>query len=549
MEIDTNFDNYKQQLYDYAKFQADEKLREKGKIVEGTKETYVIYARKSTKGKDRQEKSIKDQISECQRVVKDLKVRPVKIFKEKESAKTSGKRDKFTEMIEGIKAGKYNSIIAWHPDRLARNMKEAGEIIDLLDRGKIVSLKFATYTFVRDANGVMTLGIQFVMAKQYSDNLSASSTRGSVNRAKEGKSPTKKPKYGYFVNEGRLFRPDGENFTLLQNAFKMALNREGLEKIADYLNQSGFQYKDKITLMTKQKLSTIFKDTFYAGLYLFGTEIVDLRKVDGLFKPMVSEVDFLQLRRLLNDAYSFRKREVKVQLFSKMVICSYCHHAMSPGIPRSSGKSKNRYLTLRCSYKNCSSRHDKAIKKGVRGKVLVDYIVNFLNSGLEVNKKAYGDYLSEAQEALIENRETLVQEHKNICRQLTENEGILETKENALANARGNLIDKLNKAIESLENDKEKLEIIKKEVEDTIISIDHNTKSDAMSYENFLNFFKNLGNMVKNSDDQYLVDKVIRMVFLNFEIKNQKVAKSSLNPFFEQYLNMPSVLSSRSGRN
>ena len=141
--IDTGqLDDYKQQLLEYAKFLADNKLRARGKIVDGVKPVYVIYARKSTKGKDRQERSIPDQIEDCQRVVKELKIRPIKIFKEKESAKIPGKRDKFSEMIEGIRTGKYNSIIAWHPDRLARNMKEAGEIIDLLkEKGNIVYVK------------------------------------------------------------------------------------------------------------------------------------------------------------------------------------------------------------------------------------------------------------------------------------------------------------------------------------------------------------------------------------------------------------------------
>lgn len=238
----------------------------------------------------------------------------------------------------------------------------------------------------------------------------------------------------------------------------MALDGVGLEGIADYINQNIFHYMDKKTLITKQKLSGIFQDPFYAGLYLYGTEIVDLRKVDTLFEPMVTEVDFLQLRRLLKDAYSFRRREIKVQLFSKMVYCGFCNHATSPGIPRSSGKSKNRYLTLRCSYKNCPSRHDKTIKKGVRGKVLVDYIVNFLNSGLEVDKKAYETYLNEAQEVLVEDRTNLVQEHKTASRQITDIKARIELKEDALANAKGKLIDKLNKTIEALEGEKEKLE-------------------------------------------------------------------------------------------
>lgn len=545
MKDNSRLNDYKQQLLEYAKFLADNKLRERGKIVEGVKPVYVIYARKSTKGKDRQERSIKDQIEDCQKIVKDLHIRPVKIFKEMESAKTPGKRDKFSEMVEGIRTGKYNSIIAWHPDRLARNMKEAGEIIDLLDRGKIVDLKFATYTFIRDSNGIMTLGIQFVMAKQYSDNLSVSSTRGSVKKAKEGRPPGNRPKYGYFVNEGGYLREDGDNFKLLQNAFRMALDRNGLEKIANFLNESNFYYKGKQTKMSKQKLSGIFSDPFYAGLYLYGTEIIDLHSVDSIFKPMVTEIDFLELRRILKDTYSFKKRGVKVQLFSKMVKCGYCGNLMSPGIPTSGGKGKNRYLTLRCNNKSCSSRFDKTISKEVRGKVLVEYIVSFLNSGLEVNEKAYNAYLKEAKEALFEKRDDCVKRYKIICIQIGKADESIEIKSNALANAKGELIDKLNKIIEGIMTEKMALEGEKEKTKETITTIDHDIKSDAMSYENFLNFFKNLGNMVKNSDDQYLVDKVIRMVFLNFEIKNKKVTNFRLNPMFEQYVKIPSVLQSR----
>ena len=61
--------DYKQQLLEYARFLADNKLRERGKIVEGVKPVYVVYTRKSTKGKDRQERSIKDQLEDCQKII------------------------------------------------------------------------------------------------------------------------------------------------------------------------------------------------------------------------------------------------------------------------------------------------------------------------------------------------------------------------------------------------------------------------------------------------------------------------------------------------
>ncbi len=135
-----------------------------------------------------------------------------------------------------------------------------------------------------------------VLAKQYSDNLSAVSQRGSINIAKEGKSPTNKPKYGYIINEGRYFRPDGINFYLLKQAFKLALDRTPLDQIADYLNENNYYFNGKKTKMTKQKLSSIFKDSFYAGAYVYGAEVIGNASVDTLFKPMISPLDFFSFK-------------------------------------------------------------------------------------------------------------------------------------------------------------------------------------------------------------------------------------------------------------
>lgn len=55
-------------------------------------------------------------------------------------------------MLQDFKSGKYQGLIACHADRLARNMKEAGEIIDLVDKGIIRDLRFATSTFEKYTN-------------------------------------------------------------------------------------------------------------------------------------------------------------------------------------------------------------------------------------------------------------------------------------------------------------------------------------------------------------------------------------------------------------
>jgi DNA invertase Pin-like site-specific DNA recombinase len=90
---------------------------------------YVIYARKSTDDPQRQVRSIEDQIAECRQLAERLHLKVVGTITEKKSAKKPGRRPLFTKMLNDIKLGKFDGIVAWHPDRLARNMKEGGNLL------------------------------------------------------------------------------------------------------------------------------------------------------------------------------------------------------------------------------------------------------------------------------------------------------------------------------------------------------------------------------------------------------------------------------------
>jgi len=66
-------------------------------------------------------------------------------------------------------------------------MKEAGEVIEMIDQEQIQDLHFKTYQFENNPNGKMLLGILFATSKQYSDKLSVDVKRGSDGNIKDGK--------------------------------------------------------------------------------------------------------------------------------------------------------------------------------------------------------------------------------------------------------------------------------------------------------------------------------------------------------------------------
>ncbi len=75
---------------------------------------YIIYIRKSTDDSDNQTRSLGDQLSECLDYVEkhSLTLGNPKVIRESVSAKQSDKREGFRTMLEDIKRGKYDGIIA-----------------------------------------------------------------------------------------------------------------------------------------------------------------------------------------------------------------------------------------------------------------------------------------------------------------------------------------------------------------------------------------------------------------------------------------------------
>jgi len=146
---------------------------------------FFIYTRKSTDTEYRQVRSIGDQISELQELAKKENLEIVDTIVEKQIAKKPG-RPLFAEILKKLEAGEALGILAWHPDRLARNSIDGGRIIYLADTGKITTLKFPTFWFDPTPQGKFMLSIAFGQSKYYVDNLSENIKRGHRQKLKNG---------------------------------------------------------------------------------------------------------------------------------------------------------------------------------------------------------------------------------------------------------------------------------------------------------------------------------------------------------------------------
>ena len=93
---------------------------------------YFIYCRKSSEDEERQVLSIEAQLAELREFAKQNELFIVREFTESKTAKEPG-REIFNQMLSEIEKGNASGILAWNPDRLARNSIDGGRVIYLMD--------------------------------------------------------------------------------------------------------------------------------------------------------------------------------------------------------------------------------------------------------------------------------------------------------------------------------------------------------------------------------------------------------------------------------
>jgi len=162
------------------------------------KPKYFLYARKSTEDDDHQIMSIEAQLFELREYARRENAEILQEFTESKSAKKPG-REKFNEMMTLIEKSEGVGILAWHPDRLARNSVDGGKVIYLVDTQKIVSLRFPTFWFEPTPQGLFMLQVAFGQSKYYSDNLVENINRGIRQKLRRGEWLTLAP-FGYVNN-------------------------------------------------------------------------------------------------------------------------------------------------------------------------------------------------------------------------------------------------------------------------------------------------------------------------------------------------------------
>ncbi len=344
---------------------------------------YCLYARKSTEQEEKQILSIDSQIKEMLQIAEREGLTIVETKRESHSAKASGQRETFNEMVADIRSGKFNAILTWAPDRLSRNAGDLGSLVDLMDQKLLLEIRTYGQKFTNSPSEKFLLMILCSQAKLENDNKSVNVKRGLRARVEMGMWPGPAPT-GY-LNENRTDKKgsliiDPKRAPIIKKMFERVVNQHSSGR------ELYFWLKDEMKFTTKNgkylslgNIYRILKRTMYYGVHEWPEN--SGQWYTGKYEPIITRELFEKAQEQLNkEGHAYNVKEFA---FTKLITCGHCGSGITA---QDKLKQLKDGTTARYIYYGCTRAKDLKCKGGyLREEELIDQLIKLVDQ-VDVNE-------------------------------------------------------------------------------------------------------------------------------------------------------------------
>jgi site-specific DNA recombinase len=314
----------------------------------------IVYLRKSRKDIEEERKAIEegrgfDTLERHRKQLFDLAKKEhhniINIFEEIVSGEYISERPMMQKLLREVETGVVDAVLVMDLDRLGRG--------DMVDQGTIYRVFRFSETLIitptevidpNDENQELTFSIKSLIAREELKTIVKRMQRGRRASAKEGKSITKVPPYGYLRDENLKLYPDPEKSWIVQKIFEMMAYGQGRKAVAAELDRLSIVAPEG-EYWNPSTISSIIKNEVYLGHIIWGkmkyikqNGKYIRRKIppehwqrhDHAHEPIVSQ----ELFDMANNAHRNRWRPPVVQTkklsnpLAGILVCELCGHAM-----------------------------------------------------------------------------------------------------------------------------------------------------------------------------------------------------------------------------
>ena len=236
----------------------------------------AIYVRHSTVDtRQALDRSMEGQDHDCQEKAEALGLKVVEVFSEREGTSASHlstkARPEFEAALEGLREGKFKTLIVWALDRATRRgMTAAGEMLDLCDEqgARIVSVRDNLDSSLPDAR--LRVAIMSEMARSEVAILGERIAWGKANARRLRKATGRPPVFGWRVKDYEV--PEGvsayelapEEADAIRRSIGWVIDGASLREAATLLTKEGWKSRSGSD-MTPKYLSDLYKSPQMRG--------------------------------------------------------------------------------------------------------------------------------------------------------------------------------------------------------------------------------------------------------------------------------------------
>lgn len=316
--------------------------------MDNERKTAGVYIRVSTEDQAREGFSLGEQEEKLLQLCKFKELEVYKVYKDAGiSAKDMEHRPQFQEMLQDMKEGKINYIVAYKLDRITRSVRDLEELISVLEQYNCFLLCDRDDVNTSTANGRFFVRMLTVLSQLEIEIVSERTKFGLNGAIKSGHIPGQRP-FGYTKSEDKKMIVDNATRPYIEKIFDMYLEGKSFQQIANYFKENNIYPKKKWRDTTIQK---IIDNKIYMGDYEQYKRIGKQENLEpitymNVVEPIISRAKWEECQKQKERNQRTYTRD-RIYTFFQRIKCPSCGRIMKC---KGSGGSKRKYMYYTCEH-------------------------------------------------------------------------------------------------------------------------------------------------------------------------------------------------------
>ena len=308
----------------------------------------AVYIRVSTEDQAREGFSLGEQ---KEKLLQLCAFKEYEVFKVYEDAGISAKdmehRPAFQEMLQHMRDGKINYIVAYKLDRVTRSVRDLEELILELEKYNCYLVCDRDDVNTSTANGRFFVRMLTVLSQLEIEIVSERTKFGLNGAIKSGHIPGQRP-FGYKSADDKRMVIDNATRPYVEKIFDMYLEGKSFQQIANYFKENNIYPKKKWKDTTIQK---IIDNKIYMGDYEQYKRIGKQENLEpivymNVVEPIISRAKWEECQRQKERNQRTYTRD-RVYTFFQRLKCPNCSRIMKC---KGSGGTKRKYMYYTCEH-------------------------------------------------------------------------------------------------------------------------------------------------------------------------------------------------------